>query len=338
VGAAKHSHRQEVLVSHANARLNQHGRRLLIARTTGPDARPVAHVAAELGISRRCAHKWKRRYDEQGEAGLADRSSRPRSSPTRTPLAVELRIAIQRRRHKRGQARIAVAVGVPASTVHAVLRRLHLNRLDHLDRLSGATVREPIVRYERHRPGELVHVDIKKLGKIRPGGGWKAHGRGSTQDKAKHRTRVGYDFVHTAVDDHSRLAYSEVLPNERADSCTAFWVRAHAFFTTHNITVERVLTDNGMGYRSHAWRDLLTTQNITHKRTRPYRPQTNGKVERLNRTLLTEWAYAREYTSAEQRVAALADYLHEYNHHRAHNALGGLPPIARVTNVPVDYT
>ena len=325
-------------MAHRNARLNEHGRRLLIERTTGPDARPVAHVAKELGISRQCAHKWKRRHDAEGQAGLLDRSSRPKTSPTRTPLAMELQITIQRRRHKRGQARIGVSIGVPASTVYAVLRRLKLNRLDQLDRLTGASVREPVVRYERDRPGELVHVDIKKLGKIRPGGGWKTHGRGSAQDKAKHKVRVGYDFVHSAIDDHSRLAYSEVLPNERKETCTAFWSRAHAFFTAHNITVERVLTDNGMGYRSHAWRDLLTSQNITHKRTRPYRPQTNGKVERLNRTLLEEWAYAREYTSAEQRVQALDHYLHEYNHHRAHSALGGLPPIARVTNVPVDYT
>jgi len=191
---------------------------------------------------------------------------------------LELQIAAQRRRHKRGQARIAVAVEMPPSTVHAVLRRLGLNRLDHLDRLTGTTVRAPVIRYEKARPGELVHVDIKKLGKIRPGGGWKVHGRGSEQDKAKHKVRVGYDFVHSAVDDHSRLAYSEVLPDERKETCVAFWTRANAFFSAHHITIERVLTDNGNPYRSRLWRDLLTSQAITHKRTRPYRPQTNGKV------------------------------------------------------------
>jgi transposase InsO family protein len=325
-------------VPHANARLNEHGRRLLIARTTGPDRRPVAHVAAELGISRACAYKWKRRFDEHGEAGLVDRSSRPHRSPTRTPLATELQIVIHRRRYRRGQARIGVALGVPATTVHAVLKRVGLNRLDRLDRLSGATVREPVRRYERERPGELVHVDIKKLGKIRPGGGWRVHGRGSSQDVARHRDRIGYDFVHSAVDDHTRLAYSEVLPDERQETCVAFWGRAHAFYAAHGIRVERVMTDNGNPYRSRLWAGLLTQQGIRHKRTRPYRPQTNGKVERLNRTLLEEWAYAREYTSAEQRVDALTTYLHEYNHHRAHSSLGGQPPISRVSNVPADYT
>ncbi len=310
-------------MAHRNARLNDHGRRLLIERTTGPDRRPVAHVARELGISRQCAHKWKRRHDAEGKAGLRDRSSRPKTSPTRTPLGVELQIAIQRRRHKRGQARIGVALGVPASTVHAVLRRLDLNRLDHLDRLTGRSVRASIQRYERDKPGELVHVDIKKLGKIRPGGGWKAHGRGSDQDKAKHKTRVGYDFVHSAVDDHSRLAYSEVLPDERKETCLAFWSRAHAFFTAHNMTVERVLTDNGNPYRSQLWRDLLTTQKITHKRSGPTDPRPTA---RSNASTARCSTYAREYTSAEQRVEALSAYLHEYNHHRAHSALGGSRP------------
>ena len=221
--------------------------------------------------------------------------------------------------------------------MHRVLVRHAMPRLAWLDRPSGKPV-----RYERDRPGELVHVDIKKLGKLRDGGGWHAHGRGSAQHLQSRQDlrkglRAGYDFVHSAVDDHSRLAYCEVLPDEQGPTAAAFWGRAQAFFAAHGIVVARVLTDNGACYRSHAWRDQLATAGIAHKRTRPYRPQTNGKVERLNRTLLTEWAYAQVFTSGQQRTAAQKHWLYTYNHHRAHTALGGRTPVSRVNNLPGHY-
>ena len=214
--------------------------------------------------------------------------------------------------------------------MHRILTRHAMPRLAWLDRPTGTPV-----RYERDRPGELVHVDIKKLGRLREGGGWRVHGRDSAIARRQHAAlgrgeRVGLEFVHTAVDDHSRLAYSEVLPDEQAGTAVVFWGPAQAFFAEHGITLERVLTDTGSCYRSRHWREHLAAAGIGHKRTRPYRPQTNGKVERLNRTLLTEWAYARPYDSGQERAEALPIWLHTYNHHRAHTALGGQPPISRI--------
>ena len=296
---------------HRNARLTEQGRLILCERIEA--GRPVAHVAAEMGVSRQCAYRWWRRYQAAGTAGLVDRSSRPRHSPTRTNRRVERKVANLRKRSKLGPARIGARLGVPASTVYAVLRRHGLHRLAWLDRPTG----EPIRRYERDRPGELVHMDIKKLGRLRDGGGWRAHGRDSEQHRAAGRgPRVGYEYVHSTVDDHSRLAYSEILPDEQATTVIAFWQRAYAFYAAHGVTVERVLTDNGSAYRSAALNDLLAAQSIKHKYTRPYRPQTNGKVERFNRTLLAEWAYVRVYTSGKARRAALKTWLHRYNYHR----------------------
>ncbi|MFJ8014798.1 IS481 family transposase, partial [Streptomyces sp. NPDC096339] len=216
-------------------------------------------------------------------------------------------------------------------TVHRVLTRFGLARLTHLDRATGAVIR----RYERDKPGELVHVDIKKLGNIPDGGGHKTLGR---QAGRKNRSSAGYSYIHTAVDDHSRLAYSEIHTDEKKETATAFWQRAQAYYASVGITVERVLTDNGACYRSHPWRDALSAAGITHKRTRPYRPQTNGKVERLNRTLLDEWAYARPYRSEQERRDAFPQWLHTYNHHRGHTALAGKPPASRVTNLTGQYT
>ena len=184
-------------------------------------------------------------------------------------------------------------------------------------------------------------MDIKKLGRLREGGGWRAHGRDSAERRAAlNAPRVGYEYVHSAVDDHSRLAYSEVLADERADTVIGFWTRAHAFFTAAGITITRVLTDNGACYRSHLWRDTLRDAGITHKRTRPYRPQTNGKVERFNRTLAAEWAYADTYLNDEARCATYQAWLHHYNHHRPHTGLGGQSPIERVSvhNAPRNYS
>ncbi|MGW2421444.1 IS481 family transposase [Streptomyces sp. NPDC001709] len=318
-------------MSHRNARLTVHGRRLLVERVRS--GRPVAHVAAEMGISRPTAHKWIRRWRSEGESGLVDRSSRPRRTPHRTAAATEAHVCRLRQDRKLGPARIGPILGLPASTVHRILTRHGLNRLAFLDRPTG----QPIRRYERDRPGELVHVDVKKLGRIPDGGGHKVLGR---QAGRARRSSVGFDYVHSAVDDHSRLAYSEIHPDEKAATCAAFLRRAAAFFTTCGIArIERVLTDNAWPYRkSFAWRQALADLGATGKLTRIYRPQTNGKVERFNRTLLDEWAYLRPYTTNQERSEALADFLHTYNHHRCHTALGGRPPISRVNNASGQYS
>ena len=278
----------------------------------------------------------------EGEAGLTDRSSRPHTTPHRTAPTIEAQVCRLRQDRKLGPARIGPILDLPASTVHRILTRHGLNRLTHIDRPTGTVIR----RYERERPGELVHVDIKKLGNIPDGGGHRimprqhaeTHRLATTPARSPSGTpKIGYSYIHTAIDDHSRLAYSEILTNERKETAVAFWHRAQAFFTNHGITVERVLTDNGAAYTSHAWRDTLTAAGITHKRTRPYRPQTNGKVERFNRTLLAEWAYLRPYTTNTERAEAFAPFLHTYNYHRCHTALGGQPPITRVNNPPSQY-
>jgi transposase InsO family protein len=308
---------------HRNARLTPAGRLLLCQRIEA--GWPVAHAAKSMGISRDRAYVWWRRYQGEGPAGLEDRSSRPHRSRTRTKASRERRIVHLRRKRGLGPARIAGIVRLPASTVHAVLVRHGLNRLDCLDR----PTRTPVRRMEMTRPGELVHVDIKKLGRIPPGGGWRVHGRGPGHRNST-RTRPGYAFVHSAVDAYSRLAYSEVLNDEQGATAAAFWLRATAFFATRGITIDRVLTDNGACYRSRAFTRALG--DIVHTRTRPYRPATNGKVERFNRTLLAEWAYARPWSSDGQRTRALTTWLHLYNHHRHHTAIGG-PPITRVSNL-----
>ncbi|MFF7528592.1 IS481-like element ISStpr1 family transposase [Streptomyces bobili] len=318
-------------MSHRNARLTIHGRRLLVERVSA--GRPVAHVAAEMGISRATAHKWIRRWRSEGESGLRDRSSRPLTTPHRTAAAVEARVCRLRQARKLGPARLGPILGLPASTVHRVLVRHGLNRLAFMDRPTGQVIR----RYERAHPGELIHVDVKKLGRIPDGGGHKVLGR---QAGRARRSQMGFDYVHSAVDDHSRLAYSEIHSDEKAATCADFLRRAAAFFTTVGIDrIERVLTDNAWPYRkSFAWRQALTDLGAAAKLTRAYRPQTNGKVERFNRTLLDEWAYLRPYASNTERTDALADFLHTYNHHRCHTALGGKPPISRVNNAASQYT
>jgi transposase InsO family protein len=220
--------------------------------------------------------------------------------------------------------------------VHRVLTRYGLAKLCWLDRATGRVIR----RYEHAHPGDLVHVDIKKLGRIPDGGGHRAVGRAAgTRNKTRTASnrRPGYHFIHNAVDDYSRLAYSEVLTDEKKETVAGFWTRANAWFQSRGITVQRVLTDNGNGYRSHAFKAALG-ETIKHKRTRPYRPQTNGKVERFNRTMLEEWAYATAYSSEAERVAAFPDWLHHYNHHRGHTSLKGQPPATRVTNLSGQYT
>jgi transposase InsO family protein len=312
---------------HGNARLTPLGRFTLVVRIE--DGRPVAHVAAEMGVSRPTAYKWWRRWLEEGLDGLVDRPSRARCCPHRTSPALEEAVAELRRELKLGPVRIAARLGLASSTVHRVLVRLGMNRLTWMDRPTGRVIR----RYERAAPGELVHVDVKKLGRIPDGGGWRAHGRPARP--SRQRPRVGWAFIHSAVDDRTRLAYSEALGDERKETCAAFWSRAEAFFAGYGVEVAEVLTDNAWAYRSHAFAEALGAAR--HRFTRPYRPQTNGKVERFNRTLLEEWAYLRVYDSEAERTAALDEWLHLYNHHRHHTAVGG-PPISRVNDLTGHYS
>ncbi|MGA2931803.1 MAG: IS481 family transposase [Acidimicrobiales bacterium] len=314
---------------HRNAPLTPEGR-LRLCRLI-EDGWTVASAAESFRISRQTAHKWWRRYQGAAEAGLVDRSSRPRRCPTKTPAKVERRVVELRRRHQVSAARLAGRAGVPASTLHQIWARHGVSRLSDLERRSGRVVR----RIETSRPGELVHVDVKKQAKIPPGGGWKMSPTGQIgriRNGQGGRPRLGYAFIHSAVDAYSRLAYSEVLDNERAVTAIAFWRRARAFFASYGITVERVMTDNGKCYISTKFGAELVDAHIAHTRTKPYCPRTNGKVERYNRTLLNEWAYARPYRSEAARTRALDKWLHMYNHHRHHTAIGG-PPISRVNNV-----
>jgi len=312
---------------HRNAPLTPEGRLRLCERIQA--GWPVAQAAAAMGISRDRAYVWWRRYQEEGAAGLVDRRSRPRRCPNQTKPSVERRIVSLRRSRGLGPARIAGIVKMHPSTVHRVLVRHGLSRLSDLDR----PTRVPIRRIEMTRPGELVHVDVKKLGRIPRGGGWRAHGRAAEKGRW-HKTKVGYAYVHSAVDGFSRLAYSEVLDDEQGATAAAFWRRAEHFFSEHGVAVERVLSDNGSCYRSRAFTGALG--EIVHTFTRPYRPATNGKVERFNRTLLGEWAYVRTWTSEGQRTRALARWLHIYNHHRHHTAMEGTP-VSRVGNLPGHY-
>jgi transposase InsO family protein len=290
---------------------------------------PIAHVAAGMGISRQCASKWWHRWLEFGVAGLQDRSCAPIRRSRISPR-VENRIVYLRRARKWGPDRIAGYIDQPRSTVHRVLVRRGINRLDRLDRQSGRVIR----RYEHPHPGSLVHVDVKKLGRIPQGGGWRAHGR----SEAVRGRGIGYAYIHVAVDDHSRLAYLEVLDDEKGATGAAFWRRAAAWFRGHGIIVERVMTDNAKSFLGLHFQQALADTGARHQRIPVRRPQLNGKAERFNRTLLEECAYAAVYRSDRARNRALDRWLHSYNHHRPHTALGGKAPVTRVTNVPVDYS
>lgn len=320
-------------MSHAKPRLSVWSRQVLVERVLA--GRPAAHVAAEMGVSRATAYKWLARYREEGVQGLVDRSSRPHHSPGQTDPVLEAQIIALRRDRRLGPARIASILGMAPSTVHRVLTRHQMPRLSWLDRPTGQVIR----RYERARPGELVHVDVKKIGRLRDGGGWRVHGRDSLERRrARTAVRVGYEYVHAAIDDHTRVAYAEVHPDEKAETCAGFLRRAAAWFAQHNITIERVMTDNAMAYRrSRAWREALADIGAEPRFTRRYRPQTNGKAERLNRTMCEEWLYAQPFTTGDQRAAALPQWLHHYNHHRGHTSLSGQPPISRVNDLPGHY-
>jgi transposase InsO family protein len=319
-------------VSHRNARLTFHGRLLIVRRHRAGGKQ--AHIAAAMGVSRKCVRTWIDRYAAEGEAGLQDRSSRPHSMPTRTPAEVEQRVLQGRREQRRGQDWLGPELGVPARTVSRILRRHRVPHLRECDPMTGQVIRaskSTAVRYERQRPGELVHMDVKKLGKIPDGGGWRAHGRGPG-DNRNRRQGTGYDYVHSLVDDYSRLAYSEILPDEKGTTCAAFLTRAAAYFAEHGIAqIERLLTDNAFAYRhSLAVREACAAIGARQKFIKPHCPWQNGKVERFNRTLQVEWAYRQVFTSNAARAAALAPWLEYYNNRRRHSALDGLPPISRL--------
>lgn len=320
-------------MGHRNARLTVHGRRLLVERVRSGS--PVSHVAKAMGVSRQCAHRWVNRYAEAGEAGLLDRSSRPHSSPTRTPAEVEHKILEVRVDQRRGQDWIGPELGVAPRTVSRVLRRHGVSYLRDLDPLTGQIIRASkatALHYERDTPGELVHMDVKKLGRIPDGGGWKAHGRQMGSTAAKKRAKIGFDYVHSVVDDHTRLAYSEIHDDEQGATVTGFFERALAWFAELGVTVREVMTDNHWSYtRTASFTALLADNNIKHRRIRPHCPWQNGKVERFNRTLQTEWAYRHVFDSNQARNDALAPWLHSYNTSRRHSALAGQPPTSRLS-------
>lgn len=322
-------------MTHANARLTPYGRRLLVERVI-THGRPVAHVAKELGVSRQCAHRWVARFRAEGPAGLLDRSSRPRRCPRRTTAAVEQAVLQLRRDKRRGQDWIGPELGIPARTVSAILRRHGVPYLRECDPLTGEVIRASkttAIRYEHPYPGSLVHMDVKKVGRIRDGGGWRAHGRAMGSTAQMKRNPVGFDYVHSLVDDHSRLAYSEVLDDEKGATCGAFLLRAATYFARFGITrIERVMTDNHLSYsRSNDVAAAMKALDAKHVFIRPHCPWQNGKVERLNRTLQIEWAYSQIFLTNADRTAALAPWLEFYNTGRRHSAIGDLPPISRLS-------
>jgi transposase InsO family protein len=321
-------------MSHRNARLTPRGRQLLVERVR-VQGMPVAHVARAMGISRQCAHRWVRRFDEEGPRGLVDRSSRPHRSPRVTDARRVAKILKARREQRCGPAQLAGLSGVSERTVTRILRRAGAPRLFECDPMTGQVIRasrSTALRYERDRPGELVHIDVKKLGRIPKGGGWRATGGSLANHRTSHE-RVGYDYVHSMVDDHSRFAYSEVLDDETGVSCAGFLARAAEAFRSAGIArIEEVMTDNAKNYtNSRAFHDVLAGLGAAHLTIRPHCPWQNGKVERLNRTLQIEWAYRRAYHSNGQRTRALAAWLRRYNTERPHSALGGRPPVSRLS-------
>lgn len=309
---------------HRNARLTPRGRLLIVERAHA--GWKQAHIAAAMGVSRRCVQRWIERHRTEGASGLEDRSSRPRSSPSRTPATVEIELVRLRRTQRWGRDELAAAVGVSPRTASRILARRGEPHLARLDPMTGELIRASkttAIRYERDRPGELVHMDVKKLGRIPDGGGWRSLGRDVAD---RHRDNpVGYDYVHSLVDDHSRLAYSEVLADEKGATCAGFLERAIGYFADHGITrIDRLITDNAWAYR-YSLRQVCAAHGIQQKFIRPHCPWQNGKVERFNRTLATEWAYRQPYDSNPLRTAALAPFIERYNTRRIHSAIGTTP-------------
>jgi transposase InsO family protein len=330
-------------VSHANAALTPRAR-LRLAQLVVDHGWPIARAAERYDVSWPTAKRWADRYRSMGPMGMGDRSCRPHRVANRTPAPVVRKIVHLRWKQRLGPVEIGAKLQMPASTVHAVLVRCRLNKVWHVDRATG----DPIRRYEHDYPGSLLHVDVKKLGNVPDGGGWRYVGRPQGyrnkaatvgKPRSKHyKPLIGTAFVHTVIDDHSRVVYAEIHDDETAATATAVLRRAVAWFADRGVSVERVLSDNGSCYRSRLWAQTCAELGITAKKTRPYRPQTNGKIERFHRTLAAGWAFRRMYTSETARRAALPAWLHTYNHHRPHTAIGKLPPITRLTNLAGQYT
>ena len=327
--------------THANAALTPRAR-LKMARLIVDENWKVPRAAERYDVSWKTARKWADRYKAEGPAGMYDRSSRPHRQPNRTPVPVVRKIVHLRWKQRLGPVEIADRLNMQSSTVYAVLVRCRLNRLTHIDRATG----EPIRRYEHDKPGDMLHMDVKKLGRVPDGGGWRYVGRqqggknrsatvgrtGKPRNKW-HNPLIGRCYLHTVIDDHSRVAYVEAHDDETKETAVAVLRNAVAWFAERDVVVQRVLTDNGGCYRSHLWRDTCAELGITHKRTRPYRPQTNGKVERFHRTLVEGWAFKKFYNSESARLAALPAWVHQYNHHRPHSAIGKQAPITRLDNL-----
>jgi transposase InsO family protein len=337
-------------VSHANAALTPKAR-LGLGKLVIDTGWSVSQAADYYRVSWRTANRWAQRYLELLVAGqtvsssmMGDRSSRPHRSPTKTSEPLKRKIVHLRWHKLMGPVQIAGELGIPASTVHAVLVRCRVNRLSHINRRTG----EPIRRYERDTPGSLVHVDVKKLGNIPAGGGWRYVGkkqgdrnRAATTDRpmnSGYQRIIGTGYVHSVLDDHSRVVYAEIHDDERKETAANVLRHAAAWFADRGVTISEVLSDNGPCYKSHHWRETCIELGIQHRRTRPYRPQTNGKIERFHRTLADGWAYARLYTSESARRNALPGWIHHYNHHRPHTATGNRPPITRLTNLTEQHT
>ncbi|HEY6276744.1 MAG TPA: IS481 family transposase, partial [Streptosporangiaceae bacterium] len=332
-------------MSHANAALTPRAR-LRLARLVAGQGWPIARAAERYDVSWPTARRWADRYRRLGPDGMGDASSRPRHSPGRTPQPVVRKIVHLRWKQRLGPVQIAAQAGAAPSTVHKILVRCRISRLSHIDRVTG----EPIRRYGHDHPGSLIHVDVKKLGNVPGGGGWRCAGRaqgGQNRKLTAHRTGqrnpacrhplTGTAFIHTVLDDHSRVACAEIRGDETKETAAAVLRNAVTWFAARGVRADRVPSDNGSCYRSHLWRDTCTELGITPKRTRPYRPQTNGKLERFHRTLADGWAFRKFYSSESARRAALPAWLHDYNHHRPHTAIGRSPPMSRLTNVPDQY-
>ena len=333
-------------MSHANAALTP-AHRLRIGRLIVEQGVPVSQAARLFQVTWPTAKRWAERYRElqlsgKGPVQLADlhgRSSRPHRSPHRTPQPVVRKIVHLRWRKRLGPVQIAGRLNMPASTVYAVLVRCRLQRLWHVDKRTGEVIR----RYEHPHPGSLIHVDVKKLGNIPDGGGWRYLGR-AQGNRNRHKSspgsspKIGTAFVHTVIDDHSRVAYAEIHDDERKETAAAVLRRATAWFAARGVTIQRVLSDNGSCYNSRLWKQTCAELGITVKKTRPYRPQTNGKIERFHRTLADGWAFSRFYGSESARRKALPGWLHHYNHHRPHTAIGKVPPITRLINLSGQYS
>ena len=332
--------------THANAALTPRAR-LRVARLIIEEGWSIPRAAERYDVSWRTAKKWADRYQTEGPAGMNDRSSRPHHQPNRTPAPVVRKIVHLRWKQRLGPVEIGDRLKMPSSTVHAVLVRCRINRLTHIDRATG----EPIRRYEHEHPGDLIHVDVKKLGKVPDGGGWRYVGRhqgnknksatvlrtGEPRNKWRNPL-IGTCYLHTVIDDHSRVAYVEARDDEKKETATEVLRNAVAWFAERGVTVQRVLSDNGSCYKSNLWRDTCKDLGITPKKTRPYRPQTNGKIERFHRTLAEGWAFKKFYNSESARLAALPAWVHEYNHHRPHSAIDKAAPITRLNNLAGHHT